>query len=166
MPRSCLSACREGRGCSPCSFFSASRESRGCTPRSLFSPCRGDTGYTPRTGVSPFLGNTASIPFLSGSRRVPRVSTCVVRRGSSFEDVSSYVPRKEKTPENEMKVFIRFCPTSTFRSHCIHVTRHCFVHVVRFLRVPHVRAVDAPQPAGVHATGTCPGYNASHRFGW
>ena len=44
MPRNRVSACREGKVCTPRSCFSASREGRGCSPRRNVSPCRAGRG--------------------------------------------------------------------------------------------------------------------------
>ena len=75
--RTCVSACREGRGCtthtsvSPCredtsrssgSRFSPCGEGRGCTPCTCVSPCRGDKGYTPCTDISPYRESIALFP--------------------------------------------------------------------------------------------------------
>ena len=60
--RSCPSACRGDRGCTPRSCVSACREGRRCTARSCFSPCRAGRGYTSHESSFPFQASIVSLP--------------------------------------------------------------------------------------------------------
>ena len=62
IPRSYFSACREGRGCIPGSYSSAFHEDMGCTPRTCFSACRGSSRCTLRSWFAACSGGRGCTP--------------------------------------------------------------------------------------------------------
>ena len=104
-PRTSVSACRVGTGCSLFSCFSvyhvgkgctsriavsASRGGRGCTPRNRLSVCRGGRGCTPRSFFSPSREGRACTPcsLFSPCRadtgRTPRSRLSACRDSNAF----------------------------------------------------------------------------------